>query len=192
MQNDENCRKHFGGVYPSDQIEHIKIKTHLLPQGFIFNYDPSNKPGSHWVAAIINPPGTKHLFFDSFGRPPALTCLKNFLHGKYLFNPVQYQNELTTSCGEWCIFFLCYHLTHQTFDWSEIFDPYFTIKNDKIVTYWVNKMFSSHFETLDKSFLKKQMCKSMKSNSNNSDYPDRKELLLRIAQKTLNSFPENF
>ena len=49
-----------------DQIKHGKTKI-----GIIFNTDPHNKPGQHWISMFINIKKKKIFFFDSTGDKPA-------------------------------------------------------------------------------------------------------------------------
>ena len=55
------------GVYALDEIVHIKQKS--FPSAYVFNLDPSYKPGSHWVAVYIDRKGRPE-YFDSFGPLP--------------------------------------------------------------------------------------------------------------------------
>lgn len=48
-----------------DQIKHGKNKI-----GIIFNTDPHNKPGQHWISMFINIKKKKIFFFDSTGDKP--------------------------------------------------------------------------------------------------------------------------
>jgi len=49
----------------SEQIKNKKTKI-----GIIFNTDPHNKPGQHWISMFINIPKETIFFFDSTGDPP--------------------------------------------------------------------------------------------------------------------------
>lgn len=182
-------KKHFGGVYALDQIHDIIVNKHHLPQCFVFNYDPSYKPGSHWVAAIFTAPGQSHLFFDSYGRPPAFKTIHDFLEKNYKYNSVQYQNELTSTCGEWCIFFLWYHLTHQKVGWNLAFDTNFTLQNDEKLNAWINQTFGSqHVQVINKSLWRQQIANSQKANKRKYPYVRPQAIGLRLmAQKTLDS-----
>jgi len=48
-----------------DQIKHGKTKI-----GIIFNTDPHNKPGQHWISMFISIKKKKIFFFDSTGDEP--------------------------------------------------------------------------------------------------------------------------
>jgi hypothetical protein len=76
------------------------------PAAYVFNLDPHDEPGSHWVAVFLS--RRNHAdYFDSFGRPP--TALQDFLKPYIVtYNDVAIQHPLSIRCGEHCISFL-YH-----------------------------------------------------------------------------------
>lgn len=162
-------QKHFGGVFASDEIPYIDVDDENLPQGYIFNYDPSYMSGSHWVAAVIKKNG--NLFFDSYGKEPALDEMKDFLTEHYYYNHVQYQNNYSSTCGQWCVFFLWYEFTGQSFPLSFKFDPKDTLKNDYLLNEWVNKQFDLELKPIDKEFLSHQISREMNENMVNEDFP---------------------
>jgi len=186
-------KQHFGGVYALDQICDIIVNKRHLPQCFVFNYDPSYKPGSHWVAAIYTSPGQSHLFFDSYGRPPAFKTIHKFLENRYKYNSVQYQNELTSTCGEWCIFFLWYHLTHQQVNWNFVFDTNFTLQNDEMVNEWINQTFGpQHVQVINKALWRQQIASSQRKNKQKYPYRRAQAIGLRsAARKTLDSLKKH-
>ena len=49
LQQDTFTKTVFADVLPSDRLP-AKIRK---PKGFILNTDPSNKPGTHWVAMFL-------------------------------------------------------------------------------------------------------------------------------------------
>ena len=53
LSNDKVTSRNFKGVYALDEIEHIKQIS--FPSAYVFNLDPSYKPGVHWVAAGADP-----------------------------------------------------------------------------------------------------------------------------------------
>ena len=163
-------RAHFGGVFASDEIPFIEINDAQSPQAFIFNYDPSYMSGSHWVACILYK-DEPNLFFDSYGQKPMLDEMKDFLSADYYYNKVQYQDYMSSTCGQWCVFFLWYHFTHQHFPWSFKFDPKKTIENDYLVNSWVNKTFDLKLKSIDKKFLIHQISKEMKTHLQDEDFP---------------------
>jgi len=102
----------------SNQIKKGKTKI-----GIIFNTDPHNKPGEHWISLFINVKKAQIFFFDSAGNkvPPQIEKFVNTVveQGKNLPKPIyfkfdqnypvehQYKN---TECGVYSIFFLVHML----------------------------------------------------------------------------------
>ena len=52
LSNDQITSRNFKGIYALDEIEHIKQIS--FPSAYVFNLDPSYKPGVHWVAVYID------------------------------------------------------------------------------------------------------------------------------------------
>ena len=106
LSNDKVTSRTFKGVYALDEIVHIKQNS--LPSAYVFNLDPSYKPGSHWVAVYIDRKGRPE-YFDSFGRPPPReikdflnTCAESWKHNHV---PVQefYFYDMWSIC---CVLYL--------------------------------------------------------------------------------------
>jgi len=91
--------------------------------GIIFNTDPHNKPGEHWISMFINIKKGKIFFFDSVGRK-APSEIMNFverikMQGKQMNpkinftydenHPVEHQYG-NTECGIYSIFFIVHML----------------------------------------------------------------------------------
>jgi len=101
-----------------DQIKNNKTKI-----GIIFNTDPHNRPGEHWISMFINIKKGKIFFFDSVGRkaPPEIMnfvekvteqgqLLKRKINFVYDENhPVEHQYG-STECGIYSIFFIVHML----------------------------------------------------------------------------------
>jgi len=93
-------------------------KTHL---GFIYNLDPSDKGGSHWIASFTDIPGHKSYYFDSYGfKPPPQ--IARFLRSLTLQDPtmkLQYNARRfqygDTECGVYCLYFLIRMLEGDNF-----------------------------------------------------------------------------
>ena len=86
----------FRGVYASDRLP-------ISPRNgvYIINLDPSNLPGSHWVAVYLR----NHLaeYFDSYGLLPFVPNIINFLKTfTVIHNRVQIQSFRSDICGEYC------------------------------------------------------------------------------------------
>lgn len=100
----------------SEQIKKGKTKI-----GIIFNTDPHDKPGQHWISMFINIKKKKIFFFDSVGdkAPKQVMVLINRIikQGKKLNinikfdqnHPVEHQYG-DTECGVYSLFFISHML----------------------------------------------------------------------------------
>lgn len=109
----------------NDEICKLKLAD-LMSQGktalgFIYNLDPSNKGGSHWIASFTDIPGHRTYYFDSYGMkvPPqiarfmrSLTLQDPKMKLKYNARRFQYGN---TECGVYSIYFLIRMLAGDSF-----------------------------------------------------------------------------
>jgi hypothetical protein len=89
--------------------------------GFVYNLDPSDKSGSHWISSFTDIPGHKSYYFDSYGfkAPPQIA---RFLRSLTLQDPkmklaynsrrFQYGNS---ECGMYCLYFLIRMLKGENF-----------------------------------------------------------------------------
>ena len=124
---------YFYGAVPIDfkkcsvsKLCSFNLKDHIKKDhkriGIVFNTDPSNKDGQHWISMYIdihgnnlrNNPGI--YYFDSFGHNPpneikelidkikmqGLKCNKDF---SYLYNDQRYQ-KYNSQCGMFAIHFI--------------------------------------------------------------------------------------
>lgn len=94
----------FGGVFPSDHLPPHQTENVC----YIFNTDPSTKPGEHWVSYYQV--GGRAEFFDSFGNcsshyPPIDAWLRQ--------GPCKPVEQFTVRiqgpsmlCGSYCVYFL--------------------------------------------------------------------------------------
>ena len=93
-------------------------KTHL---GFVYNLDPSDKGGSHWIASFTDIPGHKSYYFDSYGMkaPPEIA---RFMRSMTLQDPtmkLEYNAKRfqygDTECGIYSVYFLIRMLEGDSF-----------------------------------------------------------------------------
>ena len=93
-----------------------KIQDKKEKVGIIFNLDPHDKPGSHWVAMFVNIPKREMYYFDSYGDSTPLRIkklakriqeqsLQNGKEFKFLENPVRHQYS-NSECGMYCLYFI--------------------------------------------------------------------------------------
>ena len=106
-EKDEDISPHFLGVFAADQVPWQEIRKRSN-WSMIINTDPISKPGQHWVASMKRSDGSgKCLFFDSYGNSPST-------YNRQLWKPLErcdrnekdYQQTLSTVCGDYCVFFL--------------------------------------------------------------------------------------
>jgi hypothetical protein len=106
--------KGFKGVYAIDEINKIPISDKM---GVVLNLDPSNKPGSHWVALYIDSKGDRSVeYYDSFGRDPPASLMKDLkqmidkinpnVYLKFKINKIKQQSVSSDNCGFFAMQFL--------------------------------------------------------------------------------------
>lgn len=110
-----------------DLNKHMKNgKTKI---GVIFNTDPHNKPGSHWISLFIDAKAKYIFFFDSTGFKPPSKVMKfvntvkrqgeeQGIHFDIIINNVEHQKK-NTECGVYSLFMITHmlngRLTPQNF-----------------------------------------------------------------------------
>ena len=125
----------FLGVYPSDQLPNApKGKSFSL----IINLDTHTEPGSHFVAVFFDK--KKIEYFDSYGLPPFVPKIKNFLKSvkkNFCWNNICIQSYTSLHCGLYCLAYLLgkdYNITMKKF--VELFNEN-TLENDEIVNFFI-------------------------------------------------------
>jgi hypothetical protein len=124
----------------ANQIKRGKNKI-----GIIFNTDPHNKSGSHWISLFVNVKKKTIFFFDSVGTKPSSEIMKlvnRIIDQGHKLNPKinfkfdhsdgvehQYKN---TECGIYSLFFVIHMLQDKT---TEEFYKNHIIKDDQIQNY---------------------------------------------------------
>lgn len=76
--------------------------------GIIFNLDPHDEPGSHWVCAFIDIPDSAAYYFDSYGYAPPKEvdillrrCKEQGIKHVY-YNDIRHQRK-GSECGMYCL-----------------------------------------------------------------------------------------
>ena len=99
------------GCISCDEIDQlIKPSLNYDKFGFVMNKDPSNKPGSHWVACYIDTIDDLSLeYYDPFGENPDerfFSDIKNIIDAhkpdvylKFKINRIKDQRENSSLCG---------------------------------------------------------------------------------------------
>jgi hypothetical protein len=77
--------------------------------GVIFNLDPHDKPGSHWVCAYIDIVAGKAYYYDSYGYEPCPE-IQRFLRrckdqgcSDVIWNDIRHQRK-SSECGTYCLY----------------------------------------------------------------------------------------
>lgn len=157
-------RSSFKGVYSRDTLPQ---NLSSLPSLIVANTDPSYLRGSHWVAIWIS--GKKvGYFFDSYGLAPAHhhKNFEDFMKENctlYTHQRNQLQSQITTTCGEWCVYFGKVASSHEIEEISNHFTLMFDDNyrnNDDIVSNWFSRTFSRQMKKKSDC----QCCKSFDSN----------------------------
>ena len=91
----------------------LPISRDTLPQNpeegfYIVNFDRHGQPGSHWICMQIGK--SSNSYFDSYGKkaPKFVEAhFHSFLGNKKIErNSKQLQSEFSTTCGQWCMYFV--------------------------------------------------------------------------------------
>lgn len=150
----------FYGVFPSDEVPRT---IDGFPRAFVINTDPSNKPGSHWLAVYIDSDGRAD-YFDSFGLSPRIPSITKLLNtcNDWQYNGTQIQGVFSSVCGHYCVHFLLKR--HIGVPMTEIvgeFDTEDFEENDFRVTEWLNSNFDLSTEVYDTDFILNQICHAL-------------------------------
>ena len=95
--------KNFRGVFMRDGLSKM---TPQKQESGIFNFDPSDKGGSHWIAWYICDKREKKVYyFDSYGTGVPIE-LREYLNGKIFRSDFIIQNLNSDICGELCMAFI--------------------------------------------------------------------------------------
>lgn len=135
---DNEIKKKFGGVFAADTLP----KNRGIFSKFIVNLDGKRLSGSHWCAIIFKQ--NKAIFIDSYGLPPTVKTILQFMkrNSKEIFyNPICYQDDMSTTCGIFSLYFLYKMSRNVSFVELRVFD---TLHNEKFIRKFVKKLkFSS-------------------------------------------------
>lgn len=149
----------FLGVFPSDKLP--KAKT---PFTLVANTDPSDRPGTHWVA--IHVANGKAEYFDSYGMGPSIPTIRRFLKQfkKCQYSKKQIQGFLSSVCGHYSVYYLWYR--SQEISMKDILGRFSDNleENDELITQWLNDNFKMDTDTYDVHFIVNQICSAMNKN----------------------------
>ena len=124
---------HFKGVFAADLVPW----TNMSPGSewsVILNTDPSSLPGEHWVAVANKPDGRECWFFDLYRlKPTRYRPLLWQLLNKCQINTEDYQQDHSSVCGNYALFFLWLFHTTPRADVRRYFDPHDDAENDAAI-----------------------------------------------------------
>lgn len=116
----------FLGALPSDfwtqtRVHYNQFKLYKKI-GIVFNLDTHDKPGSHWVAFLIDNKQKCYEYFDSTGKPPNkyiqgfIDVLKKNVVGGYTFlqNTKVHQRK-NSECGIYSMYYIIQRLLGRQF-----------------------------------------------------------------------------
>jgi hypothetical protein len=148
MLSDSVIRPIFKGVFPIDKIPDIIS----YPSAMIINMDAHDEPGSHWVALYFDK-NKRCDFFNSYGVEPK-DPLKSYIENNsisYSCNEKPVQKVFTTTCGQFCIFFLFWRTRGVRM--KTITSCLQKRTADEIITGFVNKLYKVNTKVYDDTFL---------------------------------------
>lgn len=97
------------------------VKRGKTKIGIIFNLDPHDQPGSHWVCGFIDIPAKSAYYFDSYGYSPEKEikvllkrCHEQGMEHVY-FNDIRHQRK-GSECGMYCLYVIICLLRGRSFD----------------------------------------------------------------------------
>lgn len=115
--------------YKNIDICSLYNNKQITQYGFVFNLDPHDRRGSHWVSMFLNLTQPEYFigFFDSYGSPPPkqivklIQRLRDQVHNclgvnlKYKCNTIQHQHQ-STECGVYSLYFIYRCLQGHSFE----------------------------------------------------------------------------
>lgn len=135
----------FLGVFAWDNIP---TKIHV-PSSCVFNTDPSNKPGKHWIAVIVL--SNRIEYFDATGRSPIITDIFRKMDKPVLYNNHRIQSPHSIACGYFCCDFVLRRSRGETF--CEILSSFSrnTLFNDFLLMLWHHSLFFSLLPNIEET-----------------------------------------
>ena len=88
--------------------------------GIIFNLDPHDKPGSHWVCSYIDMVKKKAYYYDSYGYEPCAEIRRLLRRCReqgckdIIWNDIRHQRK-SSECGTYCLYVIISLLKGRTF-----------------------------------------------------------------------------
>ena len=140
------------------------LKEKIKKLGIIFNLDPHDKPGSHWVALYCDLNKMELYYFDSYGVYPPKE-VENLMFRlkeqgklekkeiKLYYNDIRHQYK-NSECGMYSMNFIIEFLEGNSF--KKIIE---TIKNDNLMTQKRFQLYRVRDNSINKNKTKKKIMK---------------------------------
>jgi len=141
LSKDLFLSKRFQYVLPLDKFMQTDFP---FSSSIIFNYDTSEKPGSHWVAVFISEKG-KIEYFDSYGIKPItkelLSKICSLSNVMPRFNLIRFQSK-SFVCGQYCLIFLMLRARGFSFSFIQnlLLECSTPHERDHILNMFINKL----------------------------------------------------
>lgn len=143
-------------VYALDTLPDEFPTDAQRPSAFIVNTAKASELGRHWVVCFFPRQGMPE-FFDSFGGMPHRVFV-NFMKMPFRKNNRFIQNPLTTTCGQYCMYFVFLRgglnvsmdLVIETLVQQEDF-------SDIYVNNFIERTFQTDLDVQDLEFIEKRL-----------------------------------
>lgn len=165
LQENIATQKCFSGVFPADKLPRKKtlwkFDAHDGDRYIIANTDPAHMPGQHWVAMCISKTHINE-YFDSYGQFPD-KIFQQYLDKNFLFLQDPLQTNLSTTCGQWCLYYILEKCNGGTFaSMCEFLSPFTQpFEKDFLVQRVVKTFLDVSEPIIDVDFLLHQICTPM-------------------------------
>ena len=163
LKKNASTAPHFRGVYARDTLPRKPRRGF-----YVVNFDKMGESGSHWVCMHVGK--SSNAYFDSYGRKPPPFTQRDFakflgLKKRLEKNTIQLQSDFSTTCGQWCIYYIW--RTCNGWNMKNITTPFKSptpLVNDHVMSYILKKNFGVDGKVIDRPFLKEQICRQMNEN----------------------------
>lgn len=109
IRRDPRARRVFRGVFPRDKLP-FSTTINNNASAYIINTGHSSGQGEHWVCVWFNGVNGQVEYFDSFGLPPTIVAIQNFITRNSVY-PLKYNQRLcqslvSSACGLYVLFYV--------------------------------------------------------------------------------------
>ena len=148
-------KKVFRGIFARDTLP-VRLYSNKHSSAYIINLDKHSGYGTHWVAIYIPRRKDYIEYFDSTGEVPYYDSILQFVSKRkhFIYNNLRLQSYMATTCGQYCLFFLCSRVHGLKPDEIlSLFKSDDFIFNDYFVNRAINGIFNTDLEVYNIDFL---------------------------------------